>query len=163
MAAFTPDEDVPRLVEEPVQERVDLLLLGAAQPLPGFEARVVDRGHELGAEESAQRLPHEVRRGDARDPEPVGDLRRDGRLAGPRRAADEDDDRHVELLEIPVAAETSDRLLPFLLAEDADRELLEAVQGDRVLLAVEEILLDPPRDLVRAHGRDPDPHEARAP
>ena len=28
------DEDVPRLVEEPVQERVDLLLLGAAQPFP---------------------------------------------------------------------------------------------------------------------------------
>ena len=59
------DEDVPRLVEEPVQKRVDLLLLGAAQPAPGFEAGVVDRGHELRAEERAHRLADEVGRRDA--------------------------------------------------------------------------------------------------
>ena len=47
-------------------------------------------------EERAHRLADEVGRRDARDPEPVGDLGRDGRLARAGRAADEQDDRQVE-------------------------------------------------------------------
>ena len=42
-------------------------------------------------------------------PEPVRGLGRDGRLAGAGRAADEDDDREVELLELAEAAEAVER------------------------------------------------------
>ena len=50
-------------------------------------------------EERAHRLADEVGRGDPRDPEPVRDLGGDGRLAGAGRAADQEDDRQVELLQ----------------------------------------------------------------
>ena len=56
-------------------------------------------------EERAHRLADEVGRRDARDPEPVGDLGRDRRLARAGRAADEDHDRQVELAQLLVAAE----------------------------------------------------------
>ena len=43
------DEDVARLLQEPVEQRVDLLLLRRRQRPPGVEARVVDRRQELRA------------------------------------------------------------------------------------------------------------------
>ena len=87
-------EHVAGLVEEAEQRRVArLLLLRLRQPEAGLEARVVDRRHELLREEGAHRLPDEVGRGDARDPEPVGDLGRDRRLARAGAAADEQDHR----------------------------------------------------------------------
>src|SRR5205814_9498181 len=98
------DEDVARLLEEPEQRRVARLLLFLGKSVARLEARVVDRRHELAREERAHRLADEVRRRDARDPEPVRDLGRDGRLAGARRAADEDDHRQVELAQILVAS-----------------------------------------------------------
>ena len=55
----------------------------------------MDGRHELVREERPQRLTDRVRRGQPRDPELVGDLRRDRRLAGAGRAADEDDERPV--------------------------------------------------------------------
>src|SRR6188508_1588305 len=153
------DEDVPRLVEEPVQQRVDLLGLGAPECAPGFEARVVDRRHELGAEERSERLADEVGRRDARDAEPVRDLGGDRRLPGSRRAADEDDDREVELGELGVAAEALDRLAPLPLADDVFADLLQAVEPDRVGVPVLHVLLHPPCHLVRAHRGDADAHE----
>src|SRR5882762_3792901 len=47
-----------------------------------LEARAMARRHELGREERAQRLPDEVGRRDARDPETVRNLRRDRGFAG---------------------------------------------------------------------------------
>ena len=99
------DEHVARLVEEAEQRDVaGLLLLGLAEAERRLEARIVDRRHELLREEGAHRLPDEVGRGDARDAEAVGDLRGDRRLAGARAAADEQDHRQIELLEVAEAA-----------------------------------------------------------
>ena len=64
------DEHVPRLLEEAGDDRI-LRLLRLAQAGGRLEARVVDRRHELLREERAHRLPDEVGRRDARDPEPV--------------------------------------------------------------------------------------------
>src|SRR5581483_9954798 len=91
------DEDVARLLEEAGDERVVRL----RHRLAGGEARVVDRRHELVGEERAQRLPDRVGRRQARDPERVRDLGRDGRLAGPGRTADEDDERLVRHARAP--------------------------------------------------------------
>jgi hypothetical protein len=44
-----------------------------------------------------------------RDPEPVGRLGGDRRLAGPGRAADEDDHGQVELLQLAEAPQPVDR------------------------------------------------------
>ena len=62
-----------------------------------LEAGAVDRRHEVLGQERAHRLADEVGRADARDPEPIGDLGRDRRLAGAGRAADQQDERQVEL------------------------------------------------------------------
>src|SRR2546423_13703499 len=102
---------------------------------PRLEARLVDRWHEGAGEERAHRLPHEVGRGDARDSEAISELSRDRRLAGARRAADEDHDRQVELAELLVAAQALDRLASLLLAEHLDRERLEPPELDAALPA----------------------------
>src|SRR6266540_1731456 len=78
------DQDVGRLVEEAVDER----LAGA-----GVEARAVDRRHVLRDEECAERLPHDVGGRDAVDPQPVRHLGGDRRLAGAGWAADQQDHR----------------------------------------------------------------------
>ena len=75
----------------------------------GVEARVVDRGQELGREQRAHGLAHEVRRRHARDPEAVRDLGSDSRLARAGGAADQDDQRHVELVELLVAPKAAHR------------------------------------------------------
>jgi hypothetical protein len=84
------DEHIAGLREEAVD---DAILVVVVLRLARFEARVVDRRHEVLREERPHRLADEVGRGDPRDPEPVGELRGDGRLAGPGGPADEQDDR----------------------------------------------------------------------
>src|SRR5581483_5646349 len=125
----------------------------------GLEARVVDRRHELLREERAHRLADEVRGRDARDPEPIGELGRDGRLAGSGRAADEEDQRQVELAELPVAAEPAGRLRALVLAEHLAGELGEPLVVECLLAAFAEVGLDAQRELVRADGRDPGRHQ----
>ena len=99
------DGDVSRLVEEAENRGVaGLLLLGPREGEPRFEARVVHRRHELLGEERPHRLADEVRRGDARDAEPVRCLGRDRRLPGSRRTADEQEQRLLELLKRAQAA-----------------------------------------------------------
>ncbi len=127
----------------------------AVDRLARLEARVVDRRHELLREERAHGLPDEVGRRDARDPEAVRDLGGERRLPGACGAADQDDDRHVEPLQVGEALQPADRPLPLLLAEGllgastpsrfgstvgtlrsarstsiAPRELVGAVRGD---------------------------------
>ena len=149
------DEHLPRLLEEAGDERV----VGVRHARARLEARVVDRRHELVREERAHRLADEVRRGDARDPEPVRDLRRDRRLAGAGRAADEDDDRQVELAQLLVAAQLPQRLAALDLAEHLDGELLEPVELDDVAAALGEVVADAARERVRAIRRDADGHQ----
>jgi hypothetical protein len=71
-------EHVARLLEEAVEHgfaRIRVLVGGGAACL---EARVVDRRHELAREERPHRLPNEVGRRHAGDPEAVGDVGGDG-------------------------------------------------------------------------------------
>ena len=160
-AASTPVEHVARLVEEAEQRRVArLLLLGLRQPEARLEARVVDRGHELLREERPHRLADEVGRGDARDPEPVRDLGRDGGLAGAGAAADEQDHRLVELLQVAEAPQAADRARPGLLAEQVDGELAQPVEVDRELPALRQVGLRAPRELVRPLLGQPDRDES---
>ena len=85
------DEHVPRLVEKAEDRRVTRLLFFCPRERePGFEARVVNRGHEFLGEEGPHRLPDEVRRRNPGDPEPVGSFRCDRRLSGTGGAADEE-------------------------------------------------------------------------
>ena len=127
------DEHVPRLVEEALQHEVVRLVAGRGEPQPRVEARVVDRRHELVREERAHRLADEVGRRDPRDPEPVGGVGRDGRLARAGGAADEQDDREVELLQLPEAPQPDDRRRALGLAEGLDRQLVEAVEVERLV------------------------------
>ena len=103
-------------------------------------------------EERPHRLPDEVRRRDAVDPEPVRDLDRDRRFAGSRRASDQDDHRHIELLEIRQPSEPPDGPFALLVAEHLACEHVEPLEvaADGPL---GEIDLDPPRELVGAIGR----------
>ena len=102
-----------------------------------LEARPVDRRHELRREERAHRLADEIGRADPRDPEPVGDLGRDRRLPGAGRAADQEDDRQVELAQRLVPSQAAECLRTLVLAEHLDRELFEAREVDRGLAARE--------------------------
>ena len=138
------DEDVPRLVEEPRQRRVISLRRGRA----GLEARVVDRRHELLREERAHRLADEVGGRDARDPQAVGDLRRHAGLPGAGAAADEDDDRQVELLELAVAPQPAHGVDALVLAQNVLGKLLQALEVDGGLARA-------PRDRPRREGRAP--------
>src|SRR5262245_33331036 len=138
MAAFTPTSTFRVWSRNPC--RSGATSSASAQRAPGLEDRVVDRRHELGAEEGPQRLADEVRRRDAGDSEPVGDLGRDRGLTRARRAADEDDERQVDLGEIAEAAQPADGLLALVLAEHVLGELLDPVELDRVLLAREQLL-----------------------
>src|SRR5207247_11346302 len=101
------DQRLPRLLEEAVDYGLSVrtVLLVTGQRPPRLEARVVNRRHELRREKGAHRLAYEVGRGDARDPEPVCDVGRDRGLAGSGGAADEQDDRVVEVVQAPVAAQ----------------------------------------------------------
>ncbi len=126
----------------------------------------MDRGHEVDREEGPHRLPHEVRGGDPSDAETVGDFRRDGRLARPRSAPDEEDQRKIQLLQGAVAPEPADRILPFVLGEHLGDQLVQMLLGEGVLLVLaHELLLDQPGELVGAYGPEPGPgqrlcHEA---
>src|SRR6266540_2019850 len=151
------DEHVARLVEEAQQVRISGLVVRDGRG--SLEARVVDRRHELLREEGAHRLTDEVRRGHARDPEPVRDLGGDARLPGASGAADEHDDRPVELLELLEAEQLAHRLGAFFLAEHLDRELLEPVEVDHALVALGEVELEPARQHVRPLDRDAGRHE----
>ena len=144
------DEHVARLVEEAEQRRV--ARVGVGERLSRLEARVVHRGHELLREERADRLADEVRGRDARDPEAVRRLRRDGRLPGAGRAADEQDDRELERLQLGEPAELPHRAAAGLLTEHLDRELLEPLELDRTLVPVREVELDPARERVGARA-----------
>ena len=107
-------------------------------------------------EERAHRLADEVGRRDARDPEPVRGLGRDRRLARAGRAADEQDDRQVELLELAVAAQPPDRLRA-LAPRRAPRPRAPATRSSSTLARRgRSVLLDPLRQLVRAPERDAD-------
>ena len=117
---------------------------------PGLEARVVHRRHERRREERAHRLADEVGRGDARDAEPVRGLGRDRRLAGPGRAADEQDDRRVELLDRVQAAKPPDRSPALLLAEHVRGELGEPVELDAIGAARRQIGVGASGEIVRA-------------
>ena len=112
------DEHVPRLVEEAASSG-SRLRVRVGERAAGLEARVVDRGMNSSREERAHRLADEVGRGDARDPEAVRDLGRDRRLARAGRAADEHDDRQVELVQLAVAAQPADGVAPSSLAEQS--------------------------------------------
>ena len=142
-------ENVSRLVDEADQQRVARLALGRRERLSGLEARVVHRGHELDGEECAHRLAEEVGRRDARDPEPMRDLARDRRLAGPGRPADENDDRRVELAQVLVAAQPADRDRGGLGPERLDRELRHPLERDGIGPAPAQVRLDPVGELVR--------------
>src|SRR5207247_7838682 len=106
-------------------------------------------------------LPNEVRRRYPGDTEAVGGFRGDRRFARAGRAADEDDHRQIELLKLAQAAEPPDRLRALLLAQHLDRELLDTIELDGLLPAVDQILVDPLRELVgpteRAANRDQRP------
>src|SRR5262249_7725062 len=115
--------------------------------------------HEVMREERTHRLPHEVGRGDARDPEAVRELRRDRGLAGTGCAADEDHDRQVELTELLEAAQTLDRLASLLLAEHVDRERLEPLDLDAVLPALAQLVVDAARQRIGAVPGHPGGHE----
>ena len=91
------DADVPCLVDEAGDRRVAVTSSSTAAPASKLEWWIV--GMNSAREEGAHRLADEVGRRDARDPEPVRDLGRDGRLAGAGGAADSSDDRHVERLQ----------------------------------------------------------------
>src|SRR3954447_22297366 len=149
------DEDVPRLLQKAVLERV----VGVRVDVPRLEARLVDRGHEGAGEERAHGLPHEVGRGDARDSEAVRELGRDRRFAGARRAADEDHDRQVDLAELLIAAQTLDRLASLLLAEHLDRERLEPLELDAALAAFAQLVVDAVRQRIGTVAGDPGGHE----
>ena len=147
-----PDEHVPRLVVEADERRV-LGLVRGSDRCGRFEARVVDRGHEVDREERPHRLPYEVRGGDPRDAETVGDFSRDGRLAGPRSAPDEEDQRKIQLLQDAVAPEPAHGILPLVLGEHLGDQLVQMRLGEGVLLVLaHELLLDQPRELVGTHG-----------
>ena len=148
---------VPRLVVEADERRV--LRLGRGRDRGGrFEARVMDRGHEVDREEGPHRLPHEVRGGDPRDTEAVGDFRRDGRLAGPGSATDQEDQRKIQPLQGAVAPEPTYGILPFVLGEHLGDQLVQMLLGEGLLLVLaHELLLDQPGELVGAHGPEPGP------
>src|SRR5579884_1922835 len=147
------DADVAALVDEADDRRVarHLLVQGRAR----LEAREVDRRHELRREERAHRLPDEVGRRDAVDPEPVRDLDGDRRLARPGGAADQHDDRQVEVVELRQPAQPADGLDALGLAEHLAREHLEPLERDRPLACLGEVELDPARELVGLVGRHP--------
>ena len=146
------DADVAALLDEADHRRVARHLL--VERLARLEARVVDRRHELRREERAHRLPDEVGRRDAVDPEPVRDLDRDRGLSRPGRAADHHDHRHVELLQVRQPTEPVDGALTLRLAEHLAREHVEPLERRRGLPRLGEVELDPPREPVRLVGRD---------
>ncbi len=123
------DDDVPRLVEEAENRGIArLLLLGARQGKARFEARVVNRRHELLGEEGPHRLADEVRRRDARDAEPVRGLGRDRRLARAGRTSDEQEQGLLELLQRAQPLETTDRRRRVLVADHVCGQFGEPVE-----------------------------------
>ena len=59
-------------------------------------------------------------------------------------------------MELPESPETANGLGPFLVAEDLDGELLHLLELDALLATVEEVLVDPLRQLVRPAERHTD-------
>jgi hypothetical protein len=116
---------------------------------------VVDRRHELAREEGPHRLPDEIGRGDARDPQPVGDVGRDRGLPRARRASDEQDQRQVELVQVAVAAQALHRDAAVLASERLERDLLQPLQRRRRTILRGEVGLDGDRELVGAGGGEP--------
>src|SRR5581483_3767051 len=106
----------------------------------------------------AHRLPDEGRRGNAGEAEPVGDLGGDGRLPRPCSAADQQDDRDVELLQLAVSPQPANRLHALVLAEHLLRQLFEPVEVDRPPPLVQ-LRLDAERELVRPHRRHAGSHQ----
>ncbi len=155
-----PHEDVARLLEKAEERGVRVLPLGDLDRLPGLEARMVDRGHELFGEEGAHRLADDVGGRDAGDPEPVGDLRRHRRLPRPRCASDEQHERHVELPQSLQAPEGVDGLLVLVLGDDGGGDVEDTLgAGGAPLAAAPQLALDLAGQLVRPLGREPRAHE----
>ena len=77
----------------------------------------------------------------------MGDLRGERRLAGARGAADQDDDRHVERLQIGEALQPTDGAVALRVAQRLLRELREPLGVDRAIAAFGEVDLDPAREL----------------
>ena len=145
------DEHVARLREEAVQDAgLVVLVLRRAR----LEARVVDRRHEVLREEGAHGLADEVGRGDSRDPEPIGDLGRHGRFAGAGRAADQQDDRQVEVVEAAEEAQPPDHLGALLVPPHPDGKLLQPLERGGVAARGRQVGLRRQCQLVRPLGGD---------
>jgi hypothetical protein len=117
----------------------------------------VDCRHEVLREEGAHRLSDEVGGGDARDAEPVGDLGCDGGLAGTGRAADQQDDGQVEVVEAAEEAQPPDHLGALFFPPHSDRQLLQPFERGGAASGGGQIGLSRQRELVRLLGR----HAAR--
>jgi hypothetical protein len=135
-----------------VQHRVSAVFLVTGHRAAGLEARVMDRGHEIAREEGPHRLTDEIGRGDTRDAEPVCDVGGDGGFARAGGAADEQDQRQVELVEIAVAAQALHRACTVLAPELLQRDLLEPLDRGRRAASRGEVGLDRDRELVGAVG-----------
>src|SRR5262249_27115291 len=75
------------------------------------------------------------------------------RLARAGGAADEQDHGQIELAELGELAQAAHRVERLLLAEGLDRELLYPFELERLLPALDEVLVDPARELVGADAR----------
>ena len=90
----------------------------------------------------------------------MGDLRRHRGFAGPCGAADEEDDRQVELAECLETAEKEHRLAVLVLGEDRRRDIVETLGADGlVLVPAHQLALDQPGELVGPLGTDAGAHE----
>ncbi len=90
----------------------------------------------------------------------MGDLGGHRRLAGAGGAADQDDNRQIELTKRLQATKVKNSLAVLVLREHGGSDVVQAVGADRLVLVVlQELRLDQPRKLVRTNGLDSGAHE----
>jgi hypothetical protein len=86
----------------------------------------------------------------------VRNLGGDSRLARPGRAADHDDDRHVQALQVRQPPQAPHGALALFVGEHLACEHVQTFDLERPLAALGEVELDPARQLVRRVRRDAD-------
>ena len=127
----------------------------------GLERRRVERGHQLGREHRPHDLADRVRGDEPDDAQSRGELRRDRRLADAGGAADQDHERHVELLDLAPPQEVLRVAVPGGLGQHLEGQLRELVGGERRGAPLAQALLDLLGHLIRPERRQPGDHDLR--
>lgn len=130
-----------------------------AQDRARLERRSMQRRHELVREQGPHHLADRIGRDHPHDPQARRELRRQRRLADPRRTADQHYEGNLDRLDLAPALEVPGVPLAGEILEHAERELAQLRVRDRRDAELTQPVLDGLGHLVGAYGRQPGHHD----